>query len=53
VGAASGAEVARRSAEALAERLGQPAVVFPSHHAGFMEDPAGFATAVREVLAAP
>jgi pimeloyl-ACP methyl ester carboxylesterase len=53
VGAASGAEVARRSAEALAERLGQPAVVFPSHQARFMEDPAGFATAVREVLAAP
>jgi pimeloyl-ACP methyl ester carboxylesterase len=53
VGAASGAEVARRSAEALAERLGQSTVVFPSHHAGFMEDPAGFATAVREVLAAP
>ena len=46
-------EVARRSAEALADRLGQSAVVFPSHHAGFMEDPAGFATAVREVLAAP
>ena len=52
VGAGSGPEVARRSAEALAERLGQSAVVFPSHHAGFMEDPAGFAAAVREVLAA-
>ena len=53
VGAGSGPEVARRSAEALADRLGQSAVVFPSHHAGFMEDPAGFATSVREVLAAP
>jgi len=52
VGAGSGPEVARRSAEALADRLGQTAVEFPSHHAGFMEDPAGFATAVREVLAA-
>ena len=53
VGAASGPEVARRSAEALADRLGQAAVVFPSHHAGFMDDPAGFAAAVREVLATP
>ena len=53
VGAASGAEVARRSAEALAAELGQQAIVLPSHHAGFMEDPAGFAAAVREVLAAP
>ncbi|HEY5978446.1 MAG TPA: alpha/beta hydrolase [Microlunatus sp.] len=53
VGAASGREVARRSAEALADRLGQTPVVFPSHHAGFMEDPAGFAAAVREVLTAP
>jgi len=49
VGEVSGAELARRSADAL----GQTAVVFPSHHAGFMEDPAGFATSVRKVLAAP
>ena len=53
VGAGSGPEVARRSAEALADRLGQAVVVFPSHHAGFMDDPAGFAAAVREVLATP
>ena len=51
VGAASGPELAARSAEALADRLGQAPVVFPSHHAGFREDPAGFAQAVREVLA--
>ena len=38
VGAGSGTELARRSAEALADRLGQTATVFPSHHAGFMED---------------
>ena len=53
VGEASGAELARRSADALADELGQTAVVFASHHAGFMEDPAGFATSVRKVLAAP
>lgn len=50
VGAGSGPEVARRSAEALAERLGQPTVEFPSHHGGFMEDPTGFAAAVRRTL---
>ncbi len=53
VGAGSGPELARRSAEALADRLGQTATVFPSHHAGFMEDPTGFAAAIRGVLAAP
>ena len=53
VGADSGEELARRSAEALAARLGQTAVVFPSHHAGFMEDPTGFAAAVRAVLSTP
>jgi hypothetical protein len=51
VGAASRGEMARRSAEALAERLGQTATVFPGDHGGFMADPGGFATAIREVLA--
>jgi hypothetical protein len=52
VSAASGPELAARSAEALADRLGQAPVVFLSHRAGFMEDLAGFAQAVREALAA-
>jgi pimeloyl-ACP methyl ester carboxylesterase len=51
VGAASGADLARRSTEALAERLGAPTVAFPGDHAGFMADPAGFAAAIRKVLA--
>lgn len=50
VGAASHGEMARRSADALAERLGQTATVFPGDHAGFMADPEGFAAAIREVL---
>jgi pimeloyl-ACP methyl ester carboxylesterase len=51
VGATSGAEMARRSADALAERLGQTATPFPGEHGGFMSDPPAFATAIREVLA--
>jgi pimeloyl-ACP methyl ester carboxylesterase len=50
VGATSRGEVARRSADALAERLGSPAVVFPGDHGGFTADPAGFATTIRQVL---
>jgi pimeloyl-ACP methyl ester carboxylesterase len=50
VGATSGDEIARRSAEALADRLGTPPVVFPGDHGGFMADPAAFAGTVREVL---
>jgi pimeloyl-ACP methyl ester carboxylesterase len=52
VGKASHGEIACRSAEALAERLGSAAVRFPGDHAGFMADPAGFATAIRQVSAA-
>ena len=52
VGAASHGEMARRSADALAGRLGQTSTVFPGDHGGFMADPAGFAAAIREVLAA-
>jgi len=53
VGEASRGELARRGAEALAERLGTPAVEFPGHHGGFMDDPAGYASAIRKVLAEP
>lgn len=51
VGATSGSEIARRSAEALAERLGTSPVVFPGDHGGFMADPAAFAGTMRQVLA--
>jgi pimeloyl-ACP methyl ester carboxylesterase len=51
VGEASGAEIARRSAEALADRLGTEPVIFPGDHGGFMADPAAFAEAIRKVLA--
>jgi hypothetical protein len=41
----------------VADRLGSTAVVFPSHHAGFLGgafgmkgDPDGFAAALRDVL---
>jgi pimeloyl-ACP methyl ester carboxylesterase len=51
VGAASRSEVARRSADALAEQLGTSPVVFPGDHGGFMADPEGFATTIRKVRA--
>lgn len=51
IGADSHGELARRSADALAQRLGSTATVFPGDHGGFMGDPAGFATKIREVLA--
>jgi pimeloyl-ACP methyl ester carboxylesterase len=51
VGAASRGEMARRSADALAERLGQTATQFPGDHGGFMSDPPAFAAAIRQVLA--
>jgi pimeloyl-ACP methyl ester carboxylesterase len=51
VGQASHGEIAGRSAEALAERLGSAPVRFPGDHGGFMADPAGFATAIRQVAA--
>ena len=50
VGATSGDEIARRSAEALADQLGTPPVVFPGDHGGFMANPAAFAGTIREVL---
>jgi pimeloyl-ACP methyl ester carboxylesterase len=50
VGATSQGEIARRSAEALAERLGTSPAIFPGDHGGFMADPAKFAAAIRQVL---
>jgi pimeloyl-ACP methyl ester carboxylesterase len=56
-GAASEGELANRAAHALAERLGTTAVIFPSHHGGFLGgeygqagEPDAFAAKLREVL---
>lgn len=51
VGDSSGGQIARRSAVALAERLGTPTVGFPGDHGGFMGDVVGFADALRRALA--
>lgn len=57
VGEETGDTVTARTTLALAARLGQEAVVFPSHHGGFAGDefghpgrPAEFAARLREVL---
>lgn len=57
-GAESEGELANRGAHAVAERLGQEAVVFPSDHGGFLGgeygqtgDPDAFAAKLRDVLA--
>jgi pimeloyl-ACP methyl ester carboxylesterase len=57
-GAESGGEMAHRGAFAVAERLGKEAVIFPSHHGGFLSgefgwagEPENFAAVLREVLA--
>jgi len=50
VGETSRSELARRATDALAKELGSPAMKFPGHHGGFMEDTAGFADKIREVL---
>jgi pimeloyl-ACP methyl ester carboxylesterase len=49
VGETSRGEVARRSADALAERLGTTPARFPGDHGGFMADPAAFAARIRQV----
>jgi len=52
-------ELAYRGAHAVAERLGTAAVVFPSHHAGFMAggfmkgDPDAFAATLHQILDQP
>ena len=51
VGAASRGEAAARATVALADRFGTPPVTFPGDHGGFVADPAGFADAIRQVLA--
>jgi pimeloyl-ACP methyl ester carboxylesterase len=57
VGAESEGTLAARGGEAVAERLGTKAAVFPSHHGGFMGgefgmkgEPEAFAVRLREVL---
>ncbi|GAB3445314.1 alpha/beta hydrolase [Phycicoccus ginsengisoli] len=57
VGEESGAQMARRAAEAVAARVGVTPVVFPSHHGGFAGNeygmpgqPEAFAATLREVL---
>ena len=60
VGAESGGQLARRGAEAVAERLGTTPVTFPGGHDAFMGgeygqkgEPDAFAAKLREVLEAP
>ena len=57
-GAESDGEMTYRAALAVAERLGKEAVIFPSHHAGFLGgefgqqgEPNAFAATLRHVLA--
>jgi pimeloyl-ACP methyl ester carboxylesterase len=57
VGEDSAGEMAHRTGEVVAERLGQQPVTFPSHHGGFVGGegewagkPAEFAAKLREVL---
>jgi pimeloyl-ACP methyl ester carboxylesterase len=59
-GEESARQVTGRSAAAVAERLGLPLTVFPSHHGGFLGpesgwpgQPEAFAARLREVLDAP
>jgi hypothetical protein len=56
-GAESEGELAHRAAVAIAERLGTEAVIFPSHHGGFLGgefgmkgDPDAFAATLRDVV---
>jgi pimeloyl-ACP methyl ester carboxylesterase len=56
-GVESAGTMAYRAALAVAERLGQEAVIFPSHHGGFLGgefgyrgDPDAFAATLRQVL---
>lgn len=59
-GEESARQVTGRSAQAVAERLGLPLTMFPSHHAGFLGpelgwpgQPEAFADRLREVLDPP
>jgi pimeloyl-ACP methyl ester carboxylesterase len=58
-GAESEGELTHRAAVAVAERLGTEAVIFPSHHGGFLGgefgmegEPEAFAATLRQVLSA-
>jgi pimeloyl-ACP methyl ester carboxylesterase len=53
IGEASRHELPRRASDILAERLGTSATTFPGHHGGFMDEPAGFADRIRQLLAEP
>ena len=57
-GEQSDGEMANRAAKAVAQRLGTPTVIFPSHHGGFVGgegewagQPEAFAAKLRETLA--
>ena len=57
-GSESAGEMANRGAFAVADRLGTPPVIFPSHHGGFLGgeygwsgEPDAFAAKLRELLA--
>ena len=51
VGTSSRGQLARRTALALAERLGKEAVVLPCGHGGFIQEAREFADTPRRVLA--
>lgn len=50
VGADSAGQVCDRTSAALAERLGIERATFPGDHTGFVDDPDGFATRLRDLL---
>jgi pimeloyl-ACP methyl ester carboxylesterase len=51
IGETSTGELCDRTSQALAAALGSKPTMFPGGHIGFAEDPAAFATRLREVLA--
>lgn len=51
IGEASAGELCDRASRALATGLGVAPTMFPGNHVGFVDDPAGFAVRLREVLA--
>ena len=53
VGAASAGQLAHRSALALADKLGTPAVEFPGDHGGFVGAPGPFSQVLNQVLTQP
>lgn len=50
IGEASTGQLCDRTSRALAGALGGEPVLFPGDHTGFVDDPAGFTTRLREVL---